>query len=312
MVQIELKIGGTELAKVLHFYGLLEDTEEYKICCPFHKNDINPSMKINLIKGDFFCFGCGETGDALKFVTLVNKELDELHSTILYYEILKSDEVQHIKIDFKKLERRGNKQALNEAHDYYYGLKTTDWKEESWEKEYMEERGFSNKTLRLAKAKLTYNVSYPIVFPMYDLNKFHGWVCRTDIKTIEKKRKYLYNEGFSRSSTLVGNYDSEVVVIVEGYMDRLKMRQFGIKHVCAILGWKTTDEQIAKLKKQGVKHIISALDNDKCGKDGTTYLKQFFNVIRFQFPKGCKDPGEMNSKTFKIAYNKTKKLFRGN
>lgn len=312
MVQIELKIGPNELAKVLHFYGYLEDTEEYKKCCPFHDNDINPSMKINLKDGDFFCFGCGESGDALKFVTLANKKLDELHACMLYYEILKSNKVEHIKVNYKKETRYDNKQAINEAHDYYYGLKTEDWKEDSWEREYMNMRGFSNKTLRLCKAKLTYNESYPIIFPMYDLNKFKGWVCRTDVKAIEKKRKYLYNEGFSRSSTLVGNYNSEVVVLVEGYMDRLKMRQFGIKHVCAILGWKITDEQIDKLKKQGVKTIISALDNDVSGKKGTIYLKQFFNVIQFQFPKDCKDPGDMDSKTFKIAYLKTKKLFRGN
>ena len=34
-------------------------------CCPFH-NDKSPSMKI----GDrYFCFGCGEKGDAVDFVS---------------------------------------------------------------------------------------------------------------------------------------------------------------------------------------------------------------------------------------------------
>jgi hypothetical protein len=52
------------------------------------------------------------------------------------------------------------------------------------------------------------------------------------------------------------------------------------------------------------------LDNDKCGKQGTEYLKGFFKVIRFQFPEGCKDPGEMTYEQFKIANQKTKKLYR--
>ncbi len=36
------------------------------ICCPFH-NDRHPSMKLN--EGYFYCFGCGETGDVVDFVS---------------------------------------------------------------------------------------------------------------------------------------------------------------------------------------------------------------------------------------------------
>jgi DNA primase len=145
---------------------------------------------------------------------------------------------------------------------------------------------------------------------MFDMGKFKGWVCRTTNPIIQKKRKYLYNEGFSRYTTLVGDYDAKVVFVVEGYMDRLKMVQYGIKKVVAILGWKITDAQIQKLKEQGVKYIISAMDNDTCGKKGTKYLEKYFTVIRFQFPKGVKDPGEMNREQFIKANNKTKKEFR--
>lgn len=36
------------------------------ICCPFH-NDRHPSMKLN---DDYsYCFGCGETGDVVDFVS---------------------------------------------------------------------------------------------------------------------------------------------------------------------------------------------------------------------------------------------------
>lgn len=77
----------------------------------------------------------------------------------------------------------------------------------------------------------------------------------------------MYNEGFSRATTLCGTYTKgKVVVICEGYMDMLKFKQFGLKNVVAILGWKITAEQIAKLKKAGITHVISALDNDECGK----------------------------------------------
>jgi len=38
-----------------------------KACCPFH-HEKTPSFNINEAKGFYHCFGCGESGDAIKFV----------------------------------------------------------------------------------------------------------------------------------------------------------------------------------------------------------------------------------------------------
>ena len=38
-----------------------------KACCPFH-HEKTPSFNINAAKGFYHCFGCGESGDAIKFV----------------------------------------------------------------------------------------------------------------------------------------------------------------------------------------------------------------------------------------------------
>ncbi len=38
-----------------------------KCCCPFH-HEKTPSFNINASKGFYHCFGCGESGDAIKFV----------------------------------------------------------------------------------------------------------------------------------------------------------------------------------------------------------------------------------------------------
>ena len=94
-------------------------------------------------------------------------------------------------------------------------------------------------------------------------------------------------------------------IIVEGYMDMLKLKQFGVKDVSAILGWKISDIQVQKLKDAGVTHVISALDNDECGKKGSEYLKNFFKVTRFKYLKGVKDPGEMSKEQFTKMNNRT-------
>jgi len=294
----------SDLMKVMHYYSLLEDSATYKIICPFHE-DVNPSMMINLENNSFFCFGCNVSGDAFKFVKLMNKNLDDLKAYIKYYRILRSRKTISLKTKMV-IKHVDSQQATIEAADYYNGLSLTDWSKDNSEiKEYMKKRGFDERSLTLAKAKINYNNSYPIIFPMFDNDKFRGWVCRTNNKDVEKKRKYLYNTGFSRRDTLVGSYQASTVIIVEGYMDWLKLKQFGVKNAVAILGWKMTAHQITKLKEAGVKTIISALDNDDCGKRGTKYLKSFFNVIQFYFPRNIKDPGEMDQATFKKCKTKT-------
>lgn len=314
------KTNGENLAKVLWHYNLIPDTASYnqKIVCPFH-DDVNPSMIVNFEDGSWFCFGCNLSGDAKKFVYLMEAKynnLNDLQSYKKYLQILKSDKCSGIKLNSVSCKHKPiRKDLYNEAYDYYHGLKKVNWKDSDEPevlvaKEYMIDRGFSPKVLCKCKAKITYNKSYGIIFPMLDNGKFKGWVCRTMVKSIEKKRKYLYNEGFSRATTLVGNYGSkDYVFVVEGYMDRLKFIQYGEENVVAILGWKMSSQQIQKLKDKGVTKVISALDNDTCGRKGTEYLKKHFEVTRFSYLKGVKDPGEMSKEKFDKMLKRTMKNY---
>lgn len=278
-------------------------------------------MIANLEEDNYYCFGCNVSGDAADFVKHIEKDynnLNDLQAYIKYNKILKSDKVSDIKLRTNigsKDRSESSEEDYNIAYDYYFGLRTVDWKvPNELERNpliYMEKRGFTKEALNKAKAKYTFNDNYELVFPMFDNDEFKGWVCRTTDKQIEKKRKYLYNKGFSRATTLVGNYGSKnYVILVEGYMDRLKLIQLGVSNVVAILGWKITQEQIEKLKSKGVTTIISALDNDKKGREGTKYLEKYFKVIKFKYLKGIKDPGDMTKESFKKMWNKTKEEVR--
>lgn len=314
---------GTKLAKVLWYYNLIPDTSSLsqKIVCPFH-DDINPSMIVNLEDGSWFCFGCNLTGDAIKFVKLMEAKhngLNDLQAYRKYLQILKSDKCSGIKMNRSLVKQKPlQRQLYNEAYDYYHGLKKVNWDEpETSEvisaRDYMMKRGFTPDALNKCGAKITYNNNYGLIFPMLDNKKFKGWVCRTMIKSIEEKRKYLYNEGFSRATTLVGTYGAkDYVFVVEGYMDRLKFVQFGEENVVAILGWKMSPQQIQKLKDKGITKVISALDNDDCGKKGTKFLQKHFEVTRFTYLKGVKDPGEMTQESFDKMFARTMKNFKSN
>ena len=302
--------------KVLSYYNLTDADyvrkEKYKILCPFHP-DVNASLLVDNRNDTWYCFGCQRRGNAFDFVKEVETKLNDFDIYKKYYKIINNS---NLKSDIQ-FERKTPEQIVIDlkhdlivAKDYYYNLKQTNWKEvDNVEKEYLLKRGFILTTLQKSGAKLTYNTNYPIVFPMRDLGQFRGYVCRTMNSEIEKKRKYLYNKSFSRNTTLVGNYKNKVVILVEGYFDYLKAKQLGVDYVCAILGWKITTAQIQKLKEIGVKKIISALDDDDCGRAGTEILKKHFKTVTFRFPKGCKDLCDISSRQqYEKARIKTKKM----
>lgn len=304
-----------DFMKVLQHYGFLESEVEYKIVCPMH-DDINASMLINLKVGKFYCFGCHKAGNAFDFVKYVNEKKSDLYALKKYFKIInnrsKNKEINSIKtkVAKSKVEVKSNKELKQQAWQYFYGLAKTNWYENSEEKQYLKARGFKTNTLKKADVRINCNTSYPIIFPILDNKRFKGWVCRTMDSEIEKKRKYLYNKGFRRANTLSGTYRTKTVVIVEGHIDMIKAKQLGIENVVAILGWKISDKQISKLKEEGIKNVICALDNDECGKKGFAYLQNYFNVIKFIYPKATKDMGSINKKDFGKAKLKVNKKIK--
>lgn len=93
-------------------------------------------------------------------------------------------------------------------------------------------------------------------------------------------------------------------------MDRLKLLHCGIDNVVAIFGWKISDDQVRKLQEAGITHVISALDNDECGKKGTAYLASKFKVTRFQYLKKYKDPGDFTQQDCDRMFSRTMQRYR--
>lgn len=312
-----------EFSKVLKHYKIFQDEDNYKVICPFH-NDKNSSLQITRSKKFFYCYGCGAKGttlDLIKFFERCSyaKALEIKKSICSGCETNAESKLMTI-LQIEKASESFDlkKKNTQQARSFYYSLPEVNWykcKEEEIEsKRYLNKRGFKNSTLKKVGCKITYNDSYPIVFPILENDVFRGYVMRTMSKEIEQSRKYLYNSGFSRSSVLAGTYEknAEYVLVVEGYLDCIKAMQFGIKNVVALLGWKMSARQKEKLKKVNVKNIICALDNDEAGRRGYEFLKTCneFNVYRLRYSKGIKDFGDVTDEEFVKIKRQIKKIRR--
>ena len=288
-----------EFIAVLKYYGLFEPLSQYKVVCPFHK-DKNPSMLINLDECKFFCFGCQAHGTTFDFIKLLNPSYNSF-KVVQTIKSIVSDSAEKVKSNIVRIEPK--KLNMTAVRDYYFNLPKVNWHKKDVDadaKEYMRKRGFKMSTLNMAKAKINASDGYKIIFPIYDNGVFRGYVGRTTIKEIEEKRKYIYNTGFRRSNTLAGTYYGDSVLVVEGFLDMLKAKQFGVKSVVAVLGWKMSLKQQRKLQRKRIKTIVCGLDNDAAGQKGYRYLCSLksFNVVRLHYPKGIKDFGDVTSELF--------------
>jgi hypothetical protein len=91
--------------------------------------------------------------------------------------------------------------------------------------------------------------------------------------------------------------DSRVVVIVEGSLDAVRLKQLGVDNAVAVLGNKISDDQVKMLATTGVRTLIVCFDPDDGGRSGVKNVvrkcRLFFNVVDIseQLPK---DPGDLD------------------
>lgn len=287
-----------KILSVLDYYGLIppnvrvNQNTNIMIQCPFH-DEVEASCNINLKEGVYYCFGCGAKGDLIDFVSkventnrlLATQKITQIENKFGDGEEIDFDEIQ---VDHDKL--------LKNAEKFFNRLSMPDWNMMS--EHYMLNRGFEPKILKEFNVKINHHSTHEIVIPLYENGKFKGYVSR---RTDNDEPKYLYNRGFKRKDTLVGNLMKDHILVVEGIMDWMKAKQYGIKNVCALLGWKASDYHIKVIKEYLDGKIISALDNDEPGERGSRLLKRKFGnkYERFNFRDNVHDIGEIEREEFR-------------
>ncbi|MFN3691703.1 MAG: DNA primase [Fervidobacterium sp.] len=294
----------------------------YRGLCPFHL-ETSPSFYVSPIRKMYHCFGCGASGDVIKFV----QEIEN----ISYFEAVK-----------KLGERIGIKVSFSEEDEWknlyyeFYSKLLEEYKKALWKSpnilDYLKSRGFSEREISLYEfgfsppnSHLHHKISEKLGISKQELPKFgfsstdlfSGRVIipiKDDYKRVIAFGGRLVGDGvpkyintqetivFKKSSALflidqAKEYikNADYVIICEGYFDALAFHRAGIKNAVATLGTSLTNQHIKKLKRL-TSNFVLAFDNDTAGTKATlksieTLLLENLNVAIINF-QDAKDADE--------------------
>ncbi|MDA3966605.1 DNA primase [Helicobacter sp. WB40] len=269
----------------------------YKACCPFH-DEKTPSFVINHNKGYYHCFGCGVSGDSIKFVMeyekidfqsaleslakMFNVSLDYTDSRYKPnedYRILEKLNVfymQNLSPSIREyIKSRGITDSLRDRFELGYAPKSHEVVK------FMQDNFLNLNAVAEAKmlwrddknryvAYLSERLTFPIRNENNKLVAFGGRIL-TNSTTQAKYKNTSNTELFNKSRILYGYnvakdsiYKKEEIIITEGYMDTIMLHQAGFTNAVGTLGTALTKEHLPLISKGNPK-VIVAYDGDRAG-----------------------------------------------
>lgn len=168
---------------------------------------------------------------------------------------------------------------------------------------YMFERKLNQKVIDYFDIGLDES-AYAITFPVHDL---YGNVRLIQRRSIVGKQ-FQNDEGAHRGEFVYGLYQVyknlswiKELYICESPIDALTCWVHRVPAV-AIFGSRITATQVKLLRMLPVRRLISALDNDEAGNEGSEKLKKELGdtkmIWRLQYPEGKKDVNAMSEEQF--------------
>ncbi|MDD3751791.1 MAG: DNA primase [Tissierellia bacterium] len=319
----------------------------YSTNCPFHKEK-TPSFIVSPDKQMFHCFGCGESGDGISFLTkyknytfveaaeyLANRAgivLEEINSSKININKQTVDMLYKINRDtaayfYKNLRKyphvieylSSRNIKSNVIKLFGIGYANGEWDNLL---NYLKNEGYSEedilKTGLIIKNKNN-NTYYDrfrnrVIFPIFDVNKriigFGGRVIDDSMpKYLNSPESLIFNKGYNLYGIHLAreNARNNSFILVEGYMDVIKMHVHGYTTAVAALGTSFTENQV-KLLKRYSKSFYIAFDSDEAGQKASlkaiNMLKKNNLKAKIIIMKDAKDPDEYLNKFGKASFDK--------
>ena len=313
----------------------------HKGVCPFH-NEKTPSFVVSEQKQIFTCFGCGASGDVIKFTQryynldfneAVDKLAGEYGITIKrssfgedrekYYEINK-EAARFFYRAFTEEKNAGytymKNRGLDDAILKKFGIGYAD---EKWDSlyTYFKNKGVDEKILLelglISESKGKYydkfrnRVMFPIINTSGKVIGFGGRAIGDDnpkyLNSPENKVFQKKNNLYALNTTKQDIGKDGYAILVEGYMDAISLYQGGVRNVAASLGTALTENQ-TKLLKRYTKSVVLSYDADAAGQNaamrGIEILNKEDCKVRVLHVTDGKDPDEFIKKNGREAFLK--------
>ena len=300
---------------ISEYIPLIKKGKNYFGVCPFH-DDSNPSMSVSREKQIYKCFSCGASGNIYNFLMdyehidfkdalskLSSKLGINVETTSIkvndkfdkFYEIydLTSKVYQNNLLSEKGSSARNYLKSRNigieEIKKFNIGLSFSNNQiVKQLEKKYnlldLEDIGLISSNHDIFQNRIMFplmNLENKIVAfsgRVYDTNTKDAKYINTKETNIFKKGEILYNYYSSKEEVRVKKY----LILVEGFMDVIRLSTIGIKNVVATMGTSITANQM-KLLKRLSNNIYLCFDGDDPGKlaninNGEELIKHDINI----------------------------------
>lgn len=225
--------------------GLRKHSEiEWKVNCPFHKED-TPSFFINGKTGQYYCFGCGASGNVYTFLDLVNHPEDK--STIKLSPCTEEEIIGFAEPISLKLIEQLHRNLLNDYSKLQYIIR---------------DRCISYFVIK--KFLIGYDTSSErFAIPIKSRT---GKFVNIKLHNSNKVPKSLYfQSGKARLFPFSALLKSQII-LCEGEFDCLALHSLGLNAMTSTsgsLGWKEEWSQFFHKKE-----VIIIYDNDESGRKG--------------------------------------------
>ena len=300
---------------ISEYIPLIKKGKNYFGVCPFH-DDSNPSMSVSREKQIYKCFSCGASGNIYNFlmdyehidfkealsklssklgINIENTTIKVNNKFDKFYEIydLTSKLYQNNLLSEKGGSARNYLKSRNisleEIKKFNIGLSfSNNQVVKQLEKKYnlldLEDVGLISNNHDIFQNRIMFplmnleNKTVAFSGRIYDTNSKDSKYINTKETNIFKKGEILYNYYACKEDVRIKKY----LILVEGFMDVIRLSTIGIKNVVATMGTSLTINQI-KLLKRLSNNIYLCFDGDNPGKlaninNGEELIKHDINI----------------------------------
>ena len=300
---------------ISEYIPLIKKGKNYFGVCPFH-DDSNPSMSVSREKQIYKCFSCGASGNIYNFlmdyehidfkealsklssklgINIENTTIKVNNKFDKFYEIydLTSKLYQNNLLSEKGSSARNYLKSRNisleEIKKFNIGLSfSNNQVVKQLEKKYnlldLEDVGLISNNHDIFQNRIMFplmnleNKTVAFSGRIYDSNSKDSKYINTKETNIFKKGEILYNYYACKEDVRIKKY----LILVEGFMDVIRLSTIGIKNVVATMGTSLTINQI-KLLKRLSNNIYLCFDGDNPGKlaninNGEELIKHDINI----------------------------------